>query len=285
MRKILAMIDGSVYSQSVCDHVAWVAGNRSLRVELVHVLGRRSVPTAPIDLSGSLAIEGRQALLAELAELDAQNAKLAQKRGRLIVEAAKVALEEKGVSDVTTGLRQGDLVETVLDLESDVDLLVIGKRGEAADFAKMHLGSNLERVVRSSSIPVLVSSRAFKPIKRVLIAFDGRQTAMKAIDYIARTPLFMGLTCQVLMVGEESNAARKMLQDAQTLLSVKGVRDVSVQIRPGQPDKVIADAVERDQIDLLVMGAYSHSRLRALFIGSTTAEMIRGCLVPTLLFR
>jgi nucleotide-binding universal stress UspA family protein len=33
------------------------------------------------------------------------------------------------------------------------------------------------------------------------------------------------------------------------------------------------------------MGAYGHSRIRNLFVGSTTTEMIRSCKVPILLFR
>jgi nucleotide-binding universal stress UspA family protein len=47
---------------------------------------------------------------------------------------------------------------------------------------------------------------------------------------------------------------------------------------------LIASAVETDDIDLLVMGAYGHSRIRRLIIGSTTAEMIRLCRIPVLLF-
>ena len=38
-------------------------------------------------------------------------------------------------------------------------------------------------------------------------------------------------------------------------------------------------------VNLLVMGAYGHSRIRSLIIGSTTSEMIRSCLVPVMLFR
>ncbi|MEC7190861.1 MAG: universal stress protein, partial [Pseudomonadota bacterium] len=50
-------------------------------------------------------------------------------------------------------------------------------------------------------------------------------------------------------------------------------------------EKVISDHVEQYNIDLLVMGAYGHSRIRNLMIGSTTTQMIRSCLVPVLLFR
>ena len=284
MTILMAMIDGSIYSKSVCDHTAWAAKRLGASVDLVHVLGRRGASSAPVNLSGNLSVDGREALLEELAELDAQTAKIAQKRGRLILEDAKSGLEAEGIEDVVVKLRHGDLVETVLDLEAGASLMVIGKRGEAADFAKMHLGSNLERVARSSQIPVLVSARSFKPIETVLIAFDGRNTAMKAVDHIARSKMFAGLNCRLLMVGDERADSRKKLEDAEAILKAGGFT-VEAEIVPGQADKVIAETVERDSIDLLVMGAYSHSRLRTLFIGSTTAEMIRNCLIPTLLFR
>ncbi len=284
MPNLITMIDGSIYSQSVCDHAAWAANRLNAEVELVHVLGRRSGPGAPVNLSGNLSADGRSALLEELAELDAQNAKAAQKRGRLILDEARAALNAEGATTVLPKLRHGDLVETVLELETNSDLLVIGKRGEAADFAKMHLGSNLERVVRSSHIPILVSSRAFKPIYRFLIAFDGRTTSMKAVDHIARSPLFAGLECRMLMVGPERAESRRKLEDSVSILKAGGFK-VQADIISGQPDKVITDFVEREEINLLVMGAYSHSRLRNLFIGSTTAEMIRGCLIPIILFR
>jgi nucleotide-binding universal stress UspA family protein len=53
----------------------------------------------------------------------------------------------------------------------------------------------------------------------------------------------------------------------------------------GQPDTAIAAYAESKKIDLLVMGAYGHSRLRNLIIGSTTTEMLRSCKIPVMLFR
>lgn len=52
-----------------------------------------------------------------------------------------------------------------------------------------------------------------------------------------------------------------------------------------QPDAVIAGTVENEGINLLVIGAYGHSRIRSFVIGSTTTEMIRSCKVPVMLFR
>ena len=63
MTRILALIDGSIYAQSVCDHAAWAATRAGAAVELLHVLGRREVSSAPIDLSGNLDIDNRDTLL------------------------------------------------------------------------------------------------------------------------------------------------------------------------------------------------------------------------------
>jgi nucleotide-binding universal stress UspA family protein len=284
MTKLLAPLDGSVYSQSVVDYTAWASKRTDASVELLHVLGRRDVASAPANYSGSMNVDARETLLEELAKLDADRARLAQRRGRLILDEAKASLLAAGVTEVKTHLRNGDLVEALQEYEKDCDLVIIGKRGEAADFAKLHLGSNLERVVRSSKKPILVTSRAFKPVNRFLIAFDGGESAMKAVTHIAQGKLFAGMECLLLMVGSETADSRGKLDYAAKRLSDRGYA-VEARIEQGQPEAVIAGAIEKDRIDVLVMGAYGHSRIRSLIIGSTTSEMIRSCLVPVMLFR
>lgn len=284
MAKIVALVDGSTYAGSVCGYASWLARRTGLPVELLHVLGRCETHTVPSDLSGSIALGARTSLLAELSALDEQRAKLAQKRGRAILEDAKAAIEAQGVEQVTAKLRIGDLVETVTGHEPDADLVVIGKRGEAADFAKLHLGSNMERIARSSSKPVFVASRAFKPIERFMIAYDGGTSSMKAVDYVARSSVLAGLPCRLVTVGANTDETRKRLADAEAILRAAGY-DVDTRIARGQPDIVLTQFVENEQIDLLVMGAYGHSRIRNLIIGSTTSEMIRSCKVPIMLFR
>ena len=76
MIKLIAFIDRSIYAKSVCDHAAWIAGTVNGSVDLIHVLGRRNESEAPVDLSGSIGLGARTALLEELAELDGQVAKL-----------------------------------------------------------------------------------------------------------------------------------------------------------------------------------------------------------------
>ncbi|KPF59570.1 universal stress protein [Rhizobium sp. AAP116] len=284
MTRILGLIDGSPYAQSVCDHIAWIAGKTDVTVELLHVIGRRDLASEPVNLSGNIGLGARTALLEELAELDAQQAKVAHKRGRLLLDEAKARLNDAGVANVETKLRNGDLVETVLEFEANADIIVIGKRGEGADFAKGHLGSNLERVVRSTQKAIVIASRAFKPVAKLLIAHDGGTMAMKTVDQVSRSPILDGLGCTVVMAGADTSENRKKLDDAAVILKAAGYAP-EVALVQGAPDKVISEMVEKEGFNLLAMGAYSHSRLRSLFIGSTTTEMIRSCKVPVVIFR
>ena len=282
MKKLIALVDASQYATSVCDHAAWAAERASAETTILHVLGRREGDGG--DLSGSIGLGARTELLEELAALDAKKAKLAKERGRAILTDAKARMEEAGAPVVATNLRHGDLLETLADFEKDADLIVVGKRGEAADFAKGHLGSNFERLVRSLQRPVLVANRAYKPIERVLIAFDGGASAMTAVDYIARSKIFAGLDCRLVTVGRDDASTQKKLTDAEDLLRAGGFSPVSA-IAAGEPEAVITAAIEEQGADMLVMGAYGHSRIRSLIIGSTTTAMIRSCRVPVMLYR
>jgi nucleotide-binding universal stress UspA family protein len=282
-QKIVALVDGSIYSASVCEHAAWIASRTGAPVELIHVLGRREASDTQ-DHSGAIALGARTTLMAQLAELDAQRAKLISHRGRAILEDARAILDKAGVSEITTRLRHGDIVDTVADVEADARVILIGKRGEAADFAKGHLGSNLERIVRASHKPVFIASRAFKPISKVLVAYDGGASANRAIDHIAHSPLFQGLSVHVVTVGNATPEVTKGLSDTKARLTAAGIR-AETSALPGQPETTLGKLVDEAQVDLLVMGAYGHSRIRSLIIGSTTTAMIRSCKVPIVLVR
>lgn len=282
MSKILAFIDGSVYAESVCRLSAWAASRLAMQVEVAHVLGRRM--SSAFDLSGSLELNQRTALLDEYARLDEQHAKLAQAKGRALLDTAKALIAAGGIDRVETKLRNGDLLEALADLEKDAQMVVIGKRGEAADFAKLHLGSNLERVVRTATRPVLVAARAYQPFDRFLIAFDGGKSANRAVDFVASSGLVKGLKATVLSVGGDTAENRTRLDAPVRRLRDAGI-DVDGLLLQGEPDDVIAPFVETNGIGLLVMGAYGHSRIRSLVIGSTTEAMVRRCKVPVLMFR
>jgi len=253
-------------------------------IHVIHMLNPHHEEPAKLDYSGSMGVGARTALLNELVEFEAAKAKIAQKRGQAILEDATTHLKNAGIADVVADQWHGKLSDEIANYERDADLVVIGKRGNNANFEKGHLGSNLERVVRSCQHPVLVASRAFDKMQSFVLAFDGGSSAKKAVEYVANQPLLKGMHAYLLYVGSGNAKVEAALAEAVTKLKEAGY-EVTIEQRDGNPEKVIGDVVAQDHIDLLVMGAYGHSSIRQLIVGSTTSAMIRTVKIPVLLFR
>ena len=117
-----------------------------------------------------------------------------------------------------------------------------------------------------------------------MVAFDGGTSAMKAVAHIEQSKVFAGLKCRLLTIGNETPEAKRALEGAAASLRAVGY-DVEIEIAQGQPETVISENATQHDIDVLVMGAYGHSRIRNLIIGSTTTAMVQSCHVPILLFR
>ncbi|TKD13875.1 universal stress protein [Rhodobacter capsulatus] len=281
--KIVAFVDGSIYATSVCDHAAWISKRTGAPVQLVHVLRPSGAP-ALTDPSEPAPLGARSGVMEELAALDAQRARLMAAHGRALIDDARMLLEKAGVAEISAELRQGDLLATVQDVEAEARVILLGKRGEDADQAMDHLGANLERIVRSCARPVFVASRAFKPIERVLVAYDGGVSAMKAVDHISRSTLFPGLSVQIAAVGQATPEVKKGLEAARAMLAAAGIA-AETTVLAGQPEAALRKLAEEEKFDLLVMGAYGHSRIRSLIIGSTTTATMRACKVPVVLIR
>ena len=84
--KLLALIDGSSYAQSVCDYSVWAARALSIPVELMHVMGRRQENA--LDISGALSLGARTRMLEDMARIEGDLARHLQDRGRALIEDA-----------------------------------------------------------------------------------------------------------------------------------------------------------------------------------------------------
>lgn len=284
MKKILTCTDGSIYSQSIYDLTAWAAKHTDAAVHVLHMLEAHRERAETSDLSGNIGFDSGETLLKELVSLEETKNRFAREKGKLILAEAERYLTGAGLSNVTIEQLHGELVEEVVKQEVDADLVIIGKRGESAHSAKLHLGSNLERVVRASIRPVLVASRQFVPIEKFLFAYDGSLSTEKALKFLLEWPLLKEAECHILRSGKVDADAEWFLNEVAAKLKAVGY-PVKIHILAGSVEDAIADTVQKENIQMLVMGAYGHSRIRQLIIGSTTTTMVRTCHVPVLMFR
>lgn len=272
MTNVIACIDSSTAAPAICDYAAWASLRLDAPLSFVHVLNKRQYPVTA-DLSGNIGLGSREQLLEELASLDAQRAKLALEQGRVMLDAAKKRALGAGVIDPTSRQRHGDLVENLQELETDMRLLVMGRQGESSDRASQHIGSQLESVIRVIHRPILVTPDGFLKPQRVMLAFDGSQTTRKGVEMLASSPLLKGLPMHLVMVGPANDELKAQLNWAKETLLNAGFA-VHVEIRTGEVTAVLHSYQQEHDIDLLVMGAYGHSRIRQFFIGSITTKML-----------
>ena len=222
MGKIIACVDGSVYVDPVCEIAAWAASRNQQDIALLHVVQPHTEMAAKSDLSGQIGLGAKTDLLERLSALDEEHGRLEQQRGQLMLDHASEELQSKGVKAPEILHRRGSLQETIIDLDPDTSLIVMGKRGEHSGNATHHLGSNFERVARATHKPVLAVTKTPKEIKRFLIVGDNSHNMDMATDYIARHPLLKGLDGHVLNVEEESIEAQGRLQKSVAALTDAG---------------------------------------------------------------
>ncbi|MBJ2221682.1 MULTISPECIES: universal stress protein [unclassified Pseudomonas] len=283
MTYVMACIDNSPSTLAVCDYAAWASLRLSAPLTLLHVLDEDRYPVSA-DLSGNIGLGSREHLLKDLAALDAQRAKLALEHGQHMLETARDRTVLSGAALPDLKQRHGDLVDTLTDLNEDIRLLVIGRAGGRSARDPHALGGQVESVIRAFHQPILIANNGFKKPEKIMLAFDGSATSHNTVKALASSPIFTGLSLHVVMVGKDSADNQSKLAKARSTLAASGL-EVNAELIEGDVETVLQAYQTEQDIDLLVMGAYGHSRIRNLLVGSTTTTMLQTTALPVLLLR
>ncbi len=177
--------------------------------------------------------------------------------------------------------------------EHNADLILMGSHGTSG-FSEIFVGSNTEKVVRHSDIPVLVIKN--KPnkmdYKTIVFASDFSDEAVK--PYINASKLFMilGSEMQLLFVnvpGERFKSSSDMettmtnfLQKADGNLNrmnaVNYVSDVSV-------EKGILSFAKKINADLIAIPTHGRTGLAHFFEGSISEDLANHADIPVMTFK
>lgn len=285
MNRILACIDTRGNTDAVIDWAAWAATRLDAPLEFLHVLERHPEVAAVTDFSGTIGVDSQESLLKELSEHDGQRSVAMREAGRDLLARARSRAAAAGATRLDARLRHGNFVDTAIELQAEADLLVLGEHAHVSAQARSRAEHDLERVIRGVSSSVLVATTSgFEAPQRVVVAFDGSAGARKALARLAQHPLVAGLPVLVAMVAPDTPLARRQLEEARAALQATGAVAES-ELAAGEPRQVLPELVKRQAPALLVMGAFGHSRLHQLLLGSTTSNLLRLSDVPVLILR
>jgi nucleotide-binding universal stress UspA family protein len=278
IKTILATLDGSQHADAALEYALWLAGRLRATVMGLHVIDIVSIEGSFFhDVSGSLGFEPYLDFSAKMREA-------LQERGRVLLETFTARCRERGVP-CDTALPMGVIANEICDHARTADLVVVGHRGVNEQFSTGLLGATTESVARKSPKPVLVSPMQFQEIRRPLLAYDGSQRASAAMHAAAELVSALGIPLTVVHVAREgATADGRVLEEARRYLQAYGLELNCVAIS-GPPHQRIVDMLRDRGYDLLFIGAYGHSKIIEMVLGSTTEYVLRNSPCPVFLAR
>lgn len=162
------------------------------------------------------------------------------------------------------------------------DLTLIGKGMTAAERPESMIHPDV--VALRSGKPVLVVPEGCTRLPeagRVVIAWDGKRAAARTVSAGINICLGSIGEATVLAVGKIDDQARFWLDQMVTHLGRHDIRAV-VEVRPtsGSVSRTIIDCCAEVSADMLMMGAYEHSKFSEDILGGTTNDVMRTVHVP-----
>jgi nucleotide-binding universal stress UspA family protein len=219
-----------------------------------------------------------------MAALDEQRSKVALEMGKEMLANAQTIAEQQGCAQIEQTQRHSDIVEAICDLESDARLIVIGRSGQGNKPDFNAIGSHIEQVIRQVHTPVLIANKDFSAPKSFMLAYDGRETADKAVKRIIEGGLLHGMTCHLVTVKNKQSGLMEKFKATEKMLRDSGF-DVKASFLEDAIFAGLMDYKTNNEVDMLVMGAFSHSKLAQAFLGSNTLKMIENTHLPMLILR
>jgi len=283
MKNILSCIDGSAITSEVTEAAIWASKKLDKAILFLHTLEKQHQHGAD-DYSGAIGLGARSALLEEMTKLDEQRSKVALQLGKQLLEHAVSHAQSSGIQHAESLQRHGDFVDSIADLQNETRLIVIGRSGKGHDGNFSSLGSNIETLLRTASHSVLIIPVTFKAPASFMIAYDGRDAADKALQRVMDGGLLYGLHCHLVSVKNNEAHLNDKLTSAQQRLEEKGFK-VTASLLEGNIFDSLTHYKETHNIELIVMGAFGHSKIRQFFVGSNTIKMLERCKIPMVVLR
>ncbi len=277
MKRVIACIDSSPCINALAEAAAWIATQTQRELVLLQVLDYYPASYHLGEISGVIGFESNAMLLKELAELEQKQSELALDYSNNLLQHISSMIQEKYEIVATQIQEKGDFLEQSFSVLNEDDIVVIGRVGEKSAERNKALGSNVENFIRGANCTVMTVGEHFKAPTRFIFAYEYSPTCIKMMKRIAQSDLLKLLQCHLLYVGDHP----ELLNEPADFLTAAGL-DVVVEYRYGDVAENILDYQREHGIQLIVLGAFSHSKIHQFFLGSITTNIFRNSTVPLL---
>ncbi len=285
IKTILVPLDGSEGAESVLRTAFGVSRNLAAHLDVLHVRAdsKNAVPLLGEGMSGAMIEE-----MIDLAdkEADVRAGKARQIYDKVLAEFAFPETTAAGgqVPSASWVDQTGREDEVTAHRGRLADLIVVSRPTEETDVASR---MTLNAAIRETGRPVLVvpPGEAKMPGKRVAIAWNGSAEASRAVR-LAMT--FVESAEEVVILTAEGGSIRAAAaSELAAYLAWHGIkaeaRNIHIADRSGGEE--ILQECSALGADLLMMGAYTQSRVRQMIMGGVTRHVLAAAELPVVLAR
>jgi len=278
VKRILIPTDGSDYGYTALKYGIYIARLLEAQLTGLHVVDIRLIQGAVLtDISGSVGLSPYQEFIPVLESG-------LEERADAIIETFRKRCEEAGL-EAEVKKAVGVIEEAIIAEGRDADWIILAQRGEHVHIGKGGLlGSTAEVVVRKAGKPVMVTPAAFREIESMALAYDGSPPAHNALKVAVELSGLASWPLTIIIINDDQDFVAKLTEKLEIFLEEASIDHTTI-ILQGREDVEILRFIQEGAVELMVMGAYGHNRLRELFLGSTTSSVIRRTNIPVLLTR
>lgn len=286
IRRILCLVDGAETQEPVLPTALAVAAEHRACLEVLHVSiePREAIPIVADGMTATMAED----ILASV-ETDTENRAQRAQRSfeRTVADAAirQVPPESEVPEEGPTAsfrVVRGREADVVAAQGLFYDLIVMGRRhGEGEPPAS----PTLEAAIMETGRPVLVAPPHVPQRigRRPTVAWRASVPGVHALQ--GALPILAAAEEAHVVTVDEGHQPASAPGNVVRHLAFHGVRATpsTVSADGREAGHAVLEAASANDADLLVMGAYAHSRLRQLILGGVTATVLRSASLPLLL--
>ena len=286
IRTMLVPLDGSEAAGSALKLAFIAARGLQAHVYVLHVSAdpREAVPLLGEGMSGAMIEE-----MIEMAEASAKE-KAATARAMFDTEVSKQGIPVVEGPQVKAGASAAWIEDTGREEEVAVwrgrlsDLIVVGRPAGGADASKT---MTLKAALTETGRPVLVAPPVVPETlgRKVAVSWNGSREAARAVANAL--PLIERSGSVVILTADTDRTSVSMAPELAAYLAWHGISAEPRAFSPegrGVGEALLKECAEANA-DLLVLGAYTRSRMRQLLMGGVTSHVLAAATVPLLMTR
>ena len=280
IKNILIPTDGSANSNTALEYGIYIARKMKASLTGLHVIDVNLIQGPMLtDISGAVGMPPYEGFF------DAIEKSLEEKADFILKEFQERCQKAGVKSEVKREI--GKVSSIIIEEARNADLILMAKKGEHFHLKEGGLiGSVAEAVVRHSGKPVLVTPETFREIESMALAYDGSGPAIKALNLSLQLSQQNVWPLTVLIVTADAKKAADLIDQIEEANQKEShLADCETITVTGKEADEIIKFIKEGSVELMVMGAYGHNRLRELLLGSTTSYVIHKSPIPVLLVR